>query len=108
MPCSFPPENGGRDIVIERATQRRLLLIARGIRACGDGFAAILIPVYLSALGFDAFHIGAITTAMLLGSAVMTLAIGLIAHRLQTHRLLVGAAILMMLSGHCQDNLAIA
>jgi len=58
-----------------------------------------LIPVYLSALGFDAFHIGAITTAMLLGSAVMTLAIGLIAHRLQTHRLLVGAAILMMLSG---------
>jgi len=36
-----------------------------------------LIPVYLSALGFDAFHIGAITTAMLLGSAVMTLAMGL-------------------------------
>ena len=92
-------ENGGQDIVLERAAQRRLLLIARGIRAGGDGFAAILIPVYLSALGFDAFHIGAITTAMLLGSAVMTLAIGLIAHRLQTHRLLVGAAILMMLSG---------
>ena len=94
----IPRERHGHKIVIELAAHR-WLLIARGIRAFGDGFVAILVPVYLSALGLDAFHIGAIATAMLLGSAVMTLAIGFIAHRPRTDRLLVGAAILMLLSG---------
>ena len=83
----------------DRATERRLLLVARGIRAFGDGFIAILVPVYLSALGIDAFHIGAIATAMLLGSAAMTLGMGFIAHRLRADRLLVGASILMVASG---------
>ena len=32
----------------------RLLLTARGIRAFGDGFVSILIPVYLTGLGIDA------------------------------------------------------
>jgi MFS family permease len=83
----------------DRTMDRRLLLVARGVRAFGDGFVAILVPVYLSALGIDAFRIGAITTAMLLGSAVMTLAIGFIAHRLRADRLLVGASIQIVLSG---------
>jgi hypothetical protein len=67
----------------ERRNQR-LLLTARGIRAFGDGFVSILIPVYLTGLGIGAFEVGILTTAMLLGSAMMTLAIGLIAHRLRT------------------------
>jgi MFS family permease len=76
-----------------------LLLTARGLRAFGDGFVSILVPVYLTGLGFGAFEVGALTTAMLLGPAMMTLAIGLIAHRLRTVRLLTSAAMLMVLSG---------
>ena len=57
----------------------RLLLTARGARAFGDGFVSILVPVYLTGIGFDAFEVGALTTAMLLGPAMVTLVVGLIA-----------------------------
>jgi MFS family permease len=77
----------------------RLLLTARGVRAFGDGFVSILVPVYLTGIGFGAFEVGVLTTAMLLGPAMMTLAIGLIAHRLRTVKLLTSAAMLMVLSG---------
>jgi hypothetical protein len=77
----------------------RLLLTARGIRAFGDGFISIVIPVYLTGLGIGAFEVGVLTTAMLLDPAMMTLAIGLIAHRLRTVMLLTGATMLMVLSG---------
>jgi len=77
----------------------RLVLTARGIRAFGDGFVSILVPVYLTSLGIGAFEVGVLTTAMLLGPAMMTLAIGLIAHRLRTVMLLIGATMLMVLSG---------
>src|SRR5215813_15115999 len=77
----------------------RLLLAARGIRAFGDGFVSILVPVYLTGIGFGAFEVGALTTAMLLGPAMMTLVIGLVAHRLKTVRLLAAATTLMVVSG---------
>src|SRR6516165_4121114 len=77
----------------------RLLLTARGVRGFGDGFVSILVPIYLTAIGFDAFEVGALTTAMLLGPAVMTLVIGLIAHRLKTLRVLTTGKTLMVLSG---------
>jgi hypothetical protein len=50
----------------------QLLLTARGIRAFGDGFVSILVPVYLTGLGIGAFEVGVLTTAMLLGPAMMT------------------------------------
>jgi MFS family permease len=77
----------------------RLLLTGRGVRAFGDGFVSILVPVYLTRIGFGAFEVGVLTTAMLLGPAMMTLMIGLIAHRLKTVRLLTTATTLIMLSG---------
>ena len=77
----------------------RLLLTARGVRAFGDGFVSILVPVYLTGIGFGPFEVGALTTAMLLGPAMMTLMVGLIAHRLKTVRLLATATTLMVLSG---------
>ncbi len=77
----------------------RLVLTARGVRAFDDGFVSILVPVYLTSLGIGAFEVGVLTTAMLLGPAMMTLAIGLIAHRLRTVMLLIGATMLMVLSG---------
>jgi MFS family permease len=77
----------------------RLLLTARGVRAFGDGFVSILVPVYLTGIGFGAFEVGVLTTAMLLGPAMITLLVGLIAHRLKTVRLLATATALMVLSG---------
>jgi MFS family permease len=78
-----------------------LLLSARGLRAFADGFVALLLPVYLTQLGFDAFATGILTTATLLGSAVLTLGVGLTAHWLEPRRLLVVSSLLMFATGIC-------
>jgi MFS family permease len=75
------------------------LTAARAVRAFGDGFTALLLPVYLTGLGFSAFRVGALTTATLLGSAMLTLGVGLAGHRLATKRLLFGACVLMAATG---------
>jgi len=36
------------------AEDAKVLLVARAIRAFGDGFVSVLLPVYLLRLGFDA------------------------------------------------------
>jgi len=79
----------------------RALLTARGLRAFADGFVALLLPVYLTALGCNALQIGILTTATLLGSAALTLAVGLTAHRLDARRLLLAASVLMLATGIC-------
>jgi MFS family permease len=81
------------------APETRLLLAARGIRAIGDGFVSLLLPVYLLELGYGPFEIGVIATATLAGSAFLTLLVGLYAHRASGRSLLIGATILMMLTG---------
>jgi MFS family permease len=75
------------------------LIAARGVRGFGDGFTALLLPVYLSMLGFSAFRVGVLTTATLLGSAALTLAVGLAGHRVPGRRLLFAACGLMGLTG---------
>ena len=86
------------------------LLSARALRDFGDGFVAVLLPVYLAALGFSPFQIGVIATAALLGSALMTLGIGLIGARFDYRRLLLAAASLMLATGVAMslvDNFAL-
>ena len=77
----------------------KLLLWTRGLRAFGDGYISLLLPYYLTLLGFGALEIGAIVAATLLGSAAMTLGIGLIAHRYRQRRLLEIAAAMMLATG---------
>jgi MFS family permease len=77
----------------------RLLLAARGLRAIGDGFVSLLLPVYLLELGHGAFETGVIATATLAGSALLTILVGLYAHRASGRTLLIGAALLMTLTG---------
>lgn len=77
----------------------RLLLIGRGLRAFVDGFVAILLPAYLLELGFGIGHVGLLSTATLLGSAIMTIALGTWGHRIHHRRLLLAAAILMACTG---------
>jgi MFS family permease len=75
------------------------LMWARALRAFGDGFISLLLPVYLTVLGMDPFQIGVIATGTLLGSGVLTLLVGLHAWRFQYRTLLLAAAALMAGTG---------
>ncbi len=77
----------------------RPVLIARALRAFADGAMAVLLPVYLLALGLGSFAVGVIATATLLGSALATIAVGLWGHRWPTQRLLALAGLLMAATG---------
>src|SRR5260221_12526675 len=78
-----------------------LLLSARGFRAFADGLVALLLPVYLTQLGFDAFATGILTTATLLGSAALTLRVGLTPHFLDPGRPLCPPPRLLAASRRC-------
>ena len=75
------------------------VLTARGVRAFGDGFVALLLPIYLVELGFSALAIGAIVTSTLFGTAILTLWVGWIANRYSRRLLLLAAAVLMAATG---------
>jgi MFS family permease len=76
-----------------------LLFVARGLRGFGDGFAIIVLPAYLSALGYTPGEIGFIASASLFGTAAFTLAIGFIAPRFDLRTLLLAGAALMAATG---------
>src|SRR5580704_1549900 len=76
-----------------------LLYTARGLRGFGDGFAVIVLPAYMSAIGYGSIDIGIVAAASLAGSAVLTLAVGLIAPRHDLRHLLLLAAGLMVATG---------
>jgi MFS family permease len=75
------------------------VLWARSLRAFGDGYVAILLPLHFSRLGYDALAVGIVSTASLLGSALLTLSMGLVAHQMPRRRALLGAALLMAATG---------
>jgi MFS family permease len=77
----------------------RRILVARGLRAFGDGYVALLVPIYLLELGFSALAIGAIVTSTLIGTALLTLWAGMVANRYSVRRLLLAAALLMAATG---------
>ena len=69
------------------------------LRAFGDGFAAIILPAYLTAIGYDAVTVGLIATVSLTGTALLTLLVGAIASRFDLRSLLIAAACLAAASG---------
>ncbi len=89
---------------MDACTQKSLhpatcLFAARALRDFGDGFVAVLLPAYLLARGFSALHVGVIATASLLGSALLTLAVGFLGARYDRRQLLLAAAGLMIATG---------
>jgi MFS family permease len=80
------------------------LYAARGVRGFGDGFAIIILPAYLSAIGFNPAEIGSVASASLFGTALLTLAIGFIAPRHDLRTLLLGGAALMACTGIAFPN----
>lgn len=80
------------------------LFAARAVRGFGDGFAVIILPAYLSEIGFDPFHIGIVATAALLGTAVTTLLVGFLAARHDLRNLLLLGAVLIVATGLAIPN----
>lgn len=76
-----------------------LILTARGLRAFTDGYVALLLPYYLTLLGYNAFEVGLIATATLLGSGALTLLTGIFAYRFRMHAMLTVASLLMLGTG---------
>ncbi len=81
-----------------------LLYLARGLRGFGDGFAIIVLPAYMTALGYDAAAVGLVATASLLGTALLTLGVGWIAPRHDLRALLIFGASLMTATGLAFPN----
>ena len=80
MPVKLLPPSAGPDA--------RRLLFTRSLRGFGDGLASLVLASYLTRLGLSPFEIGAIVTGTLLGSAALTLASGLVGHRLRRRAVL--------------------
>ncbi len=76
-----------------------VLLRTRSVRAFGDGFVSVLLPLQLTTLGLTNAQIGFVVTATLVGSAVLTLLIGMVAYRLGRRALLLRASMLMAITG---------
>lgn len=79
--------------------EARIIFLGRGFRAFGDGFVSLLLPVYLTVLGFDPFAVGLLAAATLLGSAALTLAVGFAAPVYGRRHMLVAATLLMIATG---------
>src|ERR1700739_388673 len=75
------------------------ILAARGVRAFGDGFVALLLPIYLVERGFSALAVGTIVTGTLVGTALMTLSVERVANRYSRRLLLLTEAVLMVATG---------
>jgi MFS family permease len=76
-----------------------VLFVTRALRAVADGLVSVVLPGYLVLLGFDPLQVGAIVTGTLVGSAALTLAVGLRGYRLPRLRLLRTVAALMVATG---------
>src|SRR5215471_15720499 len=76
-----------------------LLYAARAARGFGDGFAVIILPAYLAELGFTPLRIGIVATSALLGTALLTLAVGHFASRFDLRGLLLAGALSMAATG---------
>ncbi len=85
------PSEAGHDATV--------LIRARAIRAFGDGYIAVLLPVYLTTLNYSSFQVGAVATATLVGSALLTLFVGFVAYRVKRRRVLTYATLLMAATG---------
>lgn len=74
-------------------------MLVRALRGFADGFVSVLIGDYLLGLGYSPFRVGVIITGTLVGSAVLTLLVGVRGHRAGFRTLLLSACALMFATG---------
>ena len=77
----------------------RLLFLTRVLRMFGYGFLAVVLVLYLVALGLDPFTIGAILTLTLIGDTVISLWLTTSADRIGRRRVLIVGSVLMTAAG---------
>jgi MFS family permease len=64
----------------------RLLIAGQGVRAAGYGFTAVLLGAVLAARGFSPLQVGAVLTALIAGTAVASVAVGMFGDRIGRRR----------------------
>src|SRR5437899_9634250 len=89
----------GRWIPRSATPDAKVLLTTRSLRGFADGAVSVLLPSYLITIGFSSGQVGAIVFGTLLGSAALTLSVGLLSHTLGRKPVLVGACALMLATG---------
>ncbi len=77
----------------------RRLVVTRALRGFADGLVSVLLPGYLIALGMSDFQVGAIAAGTMIGSAALTLGVGLFGGRLDARRVLLWSCALMAATG---------
>jgi MFS family permease len=75
------------------------LILARALRGFVDGAVSVVLPTYLLALGLSALEVGAVATSTLVGSALLTLAVGLAGSHFAPRRILLATCALMAATG---------
>ncbi len=77
----------------------KLIIMARGMRAFGQGSIAVLLALYLAELGLSLIQIGFFLSAAVAGSAVFSVVVGLVAEKVGRRRLLVGFSLMFAVAG---------
>ena len=97
---STPPIDAGL-VASLRGLDRngRLLFTTRTLRLFGYGFLAVVLVLYLAAVGLDAGAIGLILTLTLLGDTVISLWLTTNADRVGRRRVLVAGSLLVVIAG---------
>jgi len=75
------------------------LVLARGLRGFADGMVSVLLASYLLDLGFSAGQVGVLITGTLIGSAILTLGVGIFGQVTNPRTILLTAAGLMLATG---------
>src|SRR3990172_8695119 len=76
----------------------RLVLLGKAFRAVGFGLNSVVLGLYLVELGLDAAAVGAVLSAALVGTTLLTLIIAIFGDRLGRRRVLATGGALMLLS----------
>jgi MFS family permease len=99
-PASPPPIDAGL-VTSLRGLDRdgRLLFTTRVLRMFGYGFLAVVLVLYLDALGLDAPTIGVVLTLTLIGDTAISLWLTTRADRIGRRRVLVAGSLLMVGAG---------
>jgi MFS family permease len=77
----------------------RRLIVGRGLRGLVDGLVSVILAVDLTRRGFSELEVGGIVTTTLLGSALLTLVVGIGSRRLEARTVLGFAPLLMVGTG---------
>ena len=80
-------------------TETQRVVTVRTLRGFADGFVSVALADHLLGLGYSPLRVGVVVTGTLIGSAVLTLVVGLVGHRLSFRTLLLGASVLMVATG---------